>query len=147
MLPASSCKHQDDLKWKRLYLRIWIYGYIYIYICIYIYIIIFYVYIYIYIRVCVLCPVKYIEISRSHPPNVLASSIFPIPGGAPAQKRPRKASWFRMSRNLAKQRPAKGLERGIHGIYRFGGFLKWVYPNSWMIYKGKSHLEMDDDCV
>jgi len=24
-----------------------------------------------------------------------------------------------------------------HGI--FGGFLKWRYPNSWMLYKGKSY--------
>ena len=24
------------------------------------------------------------------------------------------------------------------------GFHKWGYPNSWMIYKGKSHLEMDN---
>ena len=25
-----------------------------------------------------------------------------------------------------------------------GGFHKWGYPNSWMVYNGKSHLEMDD---
>ena len=24
------------------------------------------------------------------------------------------------------------------------GFHKWGYPNSWMVYKGKSHLEMDE---
>ena len=26
-----------------------------------------------------------------------------------------------------------------------GGFHKWGIPNSWMVYKGKSHLKMDDD--
>ena len=26
-----------------------------------------------------------------------------------------------------------------------GGFHKWGHPRSWMVYKGKSHLEMDDD--
>ena len=26
----------------------------------------------------------------------------------------------------------------------YGGFHKWGYPNSWMVYKGKSHLEMDE---
>ena len=26
----------------------------------------------------------------------------------------------------------------------YGGFLKWGYPNSWLVYRGKSHLKMDD---
>ena len=26
-----------------------------------------------------------------------------------------------------------------------GGFHQWSYPHSWMVYYGKSHLEMDDD--
>ena len=25
-----------------------------------------------------------------------------------------------------------------------GGFHQWGYPNSWLVYKGKCHLEMDD---
>ena len=32
-----------------------------------------------------------------------------------------------------------------NGPWQYGGFLKWRYPNSWMVYKGESHLEMDDD--
>ena len=31
-----------------------------------------------------------------------------------------------------------------HMIGRYGRFHKWGYPNSWMIYKGNSHLEMDN---
>ena len=27
----------------------------------------------------------------------------------------------------------------------YGAFHKWGYPHSWMVYKGKSHLQMDDD--
>ena len=34
-----------------------------------------------------------------------------------------------------------GLPRRRHGDR---GFLKWWYPHSWLVYKGKSHLEMDD---
>ena len=26
-----------------------------------------------------------------------------------------------------------------------GGFHTWGYPHSWMVYKEKSHLQMDDD--
>ena len=28
--------------------------------------------------------------------------------------------------------------------FPYGGFLQWGYPNSWMVYKGKYHLEMDN---
>ena len=27
----------------------------------------------------------------------------------------------------------------------YEAFLKWGYPNSWMVYHGQSHLEMDDN--
>ena len=27
----------------------------------------------------------------------------------------------------------------------YGFFQKWRYPNSWLVYEGTSHLEMDDD--
>ena len=48
------------------------------------------------------------------------------------------------------QQPQKDRTVGNLGIMKktssmpYGGFHKWGYPNSWMVYKGKAHLQMDD---
>ena len=43
------------------------------------------------------------------------------------------ASFFAVRKMTANQR------------HIYGFFQKWRYPNSWLVYEGKSHLEMDDD--
>ena len=49
-----------------------------------------------------------------------------------------------MGANHRTQRPYVQVRRGI--VISFGGVpWPWGYPNSWRVYRRKSHLEMDDD--
>ena len=67
----------------------------------------------------------------------LFCSLIPLTGGLhPGQRvaKPDLAAW-----------PGSALDVGLLKVHQVGLSIKGGYPNSWMLCKGESRLQMDDD--